>query len=65
MTLEAEAANCHAYGFDEQIETVLGILAGPGAAVSWSANRDRQDGFVQELVHRLRAQPDGAGYASA
>jgi len=65
MTIEADAGKLpHAYGLDEQINTVLGVLDGPAprAVVLVGESGTGKTALVQELVHRLRDHPERPGY---
>jgi ATP-dependent Clp protease ATP-binding subunit ClpC len=65
MTQEADAGRLpRAYGFEEQIETVLGVLEGPAprAVVLVGESGSGKTALVQELVHRLRDHPDRPGF---
>jgi ATP-dependent Clp protease ATP-binding subunit ClpC len=65
LTLEAEAGRLpHAYEADEAVEAVTKILLGdaPRAAVVVGEAGVGKTAVVHELVHRLRARPDGPWY---
>jgi ATP-dependent Clp protease ATP-binding subunit ClpC len=65
MSLEAEAGKLpRGYGFDEPIETILQILNGPPprAVVLVGESGSGKTALVNEIVHRLRDDPDRPGY---